>query len=232
MTVFGKDPAAVGGGAMPPAAPDGRAIADALAQLRADGDLQFAFSPPPPPPEPPPAWLEAISRWLASLFGSSQPVLTIIFWGALAVAALLILYWLVPAVRDWVDGLIFRRGQTAEADAAEAEWVPDRQMARNLLAEADALASQGRFAEAVHLLLGRSIEDISARRPEFLQPALTSRAIAVAEALPAPARTAFAAMAAAVERALFARQPIGAGDWQTARTAYERFALRDSWAAA
>lgn len=123
-----------------------------------------------------------------------------------------------------------------QKNAAPAEeqgaWRPDHSAARHLLAEAEALASAGDFEEAVHLLLRRSVEDIAARRPDFLLPSLTARDIAAAASLPDRAREAFGAMARIVERALFARRPVGQPGWLEARAAYERFAFPGSWSAA
>ena len=63
----------------------------------------------------------------------------------------------------------------------------------------------GRYSEAAHLLLFRSIEDIDARRPDLVRPALTSRDIAALPRSPARPRRAFARIAMMVERSLFAR---------------------------
>jgi hypothetical protein len=100
---------------------------------------------------------------------------------------------------------------------------------RALLAEADALAAQGEYDKAVHLLLRRSVADIATRLPDFLRPSLTSRDIAAEPSLPAQARAAFTQIARIVESALFARRPVGAQGWRDARGAYERFAFRDAW---
>jgi hypothetical protein len=49
--------------------------------------------------------------------------------------------------------------------AAETEWTPDRAAAIALLEEADRLAAEGRYGEAAHLLLQRSVHHIAAARP-------------------------------------------------------------------
>src|SRR3546814_12270255 len=53
------------------------------------------------------------------------------------------------------------------------------------------LAASGHYAEAVHLLLRRSIEEIERRRPHLVRPALTSRDIADSAAIPLDARRVF-----------------------------------------
>ena len=113
----------------------------------------------------------------------------------------------------------------------EESWAPEAAPARSWLREADALAAQGRYAEAVHHLLFRSIEDIGRRRPRLVRPALTSRELAAAEALPPPARSLFARIAGLVERSLFGGRPVEAGDWTAARSAYADLVLPGTWRA-
>jgi hypothetical protein len=204
------------------------AISAALERLRADNSYQFELGPAPPEPEPP-AWLRDFADFLANLFSGLGPLFQVLFWVIVVALIGFLLYTLVPAFQEWLDGLVGRRRITAAEDESE-DWHPTADAARNLLAEADALAAQGRYGDAVHLLLGRSLEDISRRRPGLLKPAMTSRVIAVEPALPPPARSAFAELAATVERALFALRDISADEWQASRAAYGRFALRDQWA--
>jgi hypothetical protein len=211
-------------------------IAAALERVRADGDIQTRFSEPPPLPErhiePPsgPNWLSDFFGWL---MGGGQGIMRVLAGILIAGVLLLVLYLTVPVVREWIDGLLRRKPKGEEdMDADNDSWRPDTSGARNLLAEADALAVAGRYAEAVHLLLGRSLEDIGTRRPGLLKPALTARAIATMDDLPAPARSAFAQIADAVERSLWAGRDIDASDWQVARAGYEAFAFGDHWRSA
>ena len=92
-------------------------------------------------------------------------------WIGAAALLLLILYHFVPAFADWIDNFRFgrKRGDIEEEALGEAE----AGAARARLADADALAAAGRFAEAVHLLLYRSVDDISDRRPGLVRPAMT-----------------------------------------------------------
>jgi hypothetical protein len=94
-----------------------------------------------------------------------------------------------------------------------------------LLEEADRLASQGRYAEAVRLILHRSIEDIERWRGDPLRPSLTSRDIARFDGLPDMARGIFARIVADVERSLFGGASLAQSDWARARADYARFAL-------
>lgn len=214
----------------PPAATDTRVQA-AIDRIQADDSYQLEIPAPPPPQEtrsassPSPFfyWLGHQGRWLVNM-------LFVLLIGA---AVLFILYLTVPTVREMVErlGARFRRTTSEEVNGEEESWQPDHLAARNLLGEADALARDGHFAEAVHLLLGRSVEDINRRRPGVLKPALTARSITRLGELPAPARSALGRIVEAVERGLWARLPIGAPDWNAARAAYEEFAFGEHWRA-
>ena len=121
------------------------------------------------------------------------------------------------------------RPKTVAAETAP-EWRPDAAAARDLLAAADALAAQGRFAEAAHLILLRSVADIERRRPRSVRPALTTREIAGLSALPPSARPAFAQIGRVVERSLFGGAPVEAAEYAECRREYEAFALPAGWA--
>jgi hypothetical protein len=116
-------------------------------------------------------------------------------------------------------------------DGAEEEWMPDGAPVRAWLAEADALAAKGRYAEAIHLLLFRSVEDIARRRPQVVRPALTSRELAAAPGVPGSARALFARIAAGVEASLFGGRAVDEEGWVMARAAYADFALPGAWKA-
>jgi hypothetical protein len=196
--------------------------------VRDSVDLQFApVAPRPvPPPSQPPAWLNALGEALRSVFeplgrllGMSWPVLEKILL-ALTVLLVLFIAWRVAA--SWLA-----RRRNRPAAAPEPEWAPDRAEALALLEDADRLAREGHFAEAVHLLLRRSVRHIAAARPAWLRPASTAREIATLSSLPDRARAAFGVIAARVERSRFARRSLDRGDWDAARSAYADFALAD-----
>lgn len=177
----------------------------------------------PPTPREPPSWLADLLRWLETL----GPVWQGLFWILVIGLAALILFGIGRA--------LYRRFSDPPVSGDEDEhapdyWRPEAKTAQGLLGEADALAKQGRYAEAAHLLLFRSIADIEERLPDFMRPALTSRDIANAPALPAPARSAFSSIARIVESGIFAARPVNEQGWSEARSAYEQFAFGKSWA--
>ena len=141
----------------------------------------------------------------------------LLFWAGLAIIVLLVLYglygWLAPIIRRWLG---------RERPEAEAErWSPGAAPARALLAEADALAEKGAFAEAAHLLLLRSVEQLEARFPGQLRPSWTSRDIMRVSILPPDMAQAFGLIANVVETGIFGRRPVSAAAWSQCRSAYE-----------
>lgn len=140
----------------------------------------------------------------------------------LLIAGIAVLLWKFawPLIREYL----------AAPQTQDDGWMPEEHAARELLTEADALAARGAFAEAAHLLLYRSIEDIERNRPQLLRVSHTAREIGVFGALSQTARETFAVISGHVERSLFAGQVLDASGWQEARDAYSRFALRGSWA--
>lgn len=196
--------------------------------VRAATDIQYAplAVPPPPAPKPPPEWLELLGTMLKAVFeplgrllGLSWPVLEKLLVGLAAIAVLLLVWRIGRAL------LTARRRAAAASATAEPAWAPSAESARALLDDADRLAAEGRYDEATHLLLRRSVADIAESRPDLLRPASTAREIAVLPVLPQAARDAFGVIAERVERSLFALRPLGAEDWNAARGAYARFAL-------
>ena len=131
-----------------------------------------------------------------------------------------------------------RKGAGAAVRAAKARAVRElaiifpRPARPDDLKLSDALAARGKFAEAAHLLLLRSIEHIRAHKPDFVKPALTSREIETLGQLPGQPRTAFASLVQVVEHVLFAGHDIDGADFARCREAYERFAFPAYWSGA
>ena len=214
---------------------DATAATDAASDWRAVrdvADIQFSPLAPPKPsqPSPPftwPEWLEtlaqAIGRALEAIFapvgrllGLSWPVFQ---WVLVALAGLLVLFLL------WRLGGPLAARMLRKRDAQEtAPWAPNRDEAIALLEDADRLAAEGRFAEAIHLLLQRSVRQIRDAGPDWLRPASTAREISVLPMLPESGRRAFTIIAVRVERGRFALRDLDGQDWTAARSAYAEFA--------
>lgn len=230
-----------GGVAQVPAVASDPGLNEAYRALRADRAVQFDLRPVPPQPRAP-DWLRTLGHWIADIFRPvgraiewiaslmpDAPYARILLWTVLIAAVLALAWLLVGRARSGEWRLPrWRRGSQG---AADDEWIPPAAPVRAWLEEADALAARGEFAEAVHHLLKRSIDDIAYRRPQLVRPALTSRDIAAAQAIPAGARQLFAGIVATVERSLFGGRAVSADDWTATREAYAGFALSQTWRA-
>jgi hypothetical protein len=205
----------VAGGSTEDAGLGADALARAHAALLGQGDLQFSLTPFQA--TPPPAWLKSLAQFLASI----APVFPYIFWTGLIIGGLAIL---VFVLREAI-GLRLPKFRRRPRPPAEPEWRPSAARARTLLEDADRLAAQGRFGEAAHLILFRSIEDIDASWPNLVRPALTSRDIAAHRGLPETARRTFGDIARVVEQSVFGGAELAADDFIFCRRAYERFAF-------
>ena len=192
---------------------------EAHRRLLADSSIQFELAAYKR--QEPPAWL----RWLGEFLETIFPVLRVLFWVGVAALALYILY----VVARRLSGSTWPWAKKAPEEDQEESWRPAEAPARALLRDADALAAEGRFSEAAHLLLFRSIEDIESRRPKLVRPALTSRDIAGTPELPSGPKQAFSTIVMLVERSLFGGRMLGEQDWGECRTAYESFAFAGAW---
>jgi hypothetical protein len=200
----------------------------AHAAYLADGELQLERPEEDidlPEPSPPPGWLRAFGAFLESL----GPLFQVIFWIAAGLVVAGLLYFLFgEAIRMRFGGK--RAPVEMRTDDVLADLRPDAAAARSLLEEADALAQAGRFAEAVHLLLFRSIEDLQARIEGGVPTSLTAREIAALGKLPERAKRGLKPIIQVVERSFFGGRPVDAGGWQEARRSYEDFAFGEAWA--
>ena len=190
--------------------------------VRADADIQYAPVDIPPPEPPDTGWLQDVLEWLSVLLEPVARLIgtnwTVIGWTLLALLVGLLLFavWRLVAPR---------LAAISDGEAGDTALVPDRQQALQLLEDADRLAAEGRFDEATHLLLQRSVGQIAEVRPELVDPSTTARELAMLPALPQAAARAFGVIAERVERSLFALRALSAEDWQAARAAYAEFAL-------
>ncbi len=209
-----------------------RSDADTIREAHADylrkGGLQFerperepeAIEPPPPPP----GWLRAFARFLESL----GPLFTYLFYAVAALVVLGVLYFLFgEALRVRFGGS--GDGKLNSGDDVIPDFRPEASAARSLLEEADALARAGKFAEAVHLLLFRSIEDLQTRLETGVPRSLTAREIGQLNHLPTRARTALGPIIRIVERSFFGGRDVDESGWTEARASYEEFAFGGEW---
>ncbi|WP_199556061.1 DUF4129 domain-containing protein [Sandaracinobacteroides hominis] len=197
-------------------------FAHAHAELLQSRSIQFEL-PPFQQPEVP-DWL----KWLGQALKVLEPFLPAIFWTIVGIGALILLYLIAAAL---LPGRLKLPGWFRRRPAPEAPHLlqPTEETARELLAEADALAGAGRYDEAAHTLLARTIEEMDKRLPGEVRPTLTSRELGGSALLPARPATHFRAIVALVERSLFARRSLNATDWADCRAAYASFAGAEGW---
>ena len=197
-------------------------------ELRRDDDIQFEPVAIPEPEPQEPGWFEeflrGISEWFADLFGPIGGALgswwPVVKWGLVALLAVFVIYLVYRLV-----GPMALKPKHAGETAEQPEWTPDRAESVALLEDADKLAADGRFDEATHLLLQRSVGQIARARPDWVEPSSTARELAALPALSEKARSTFAVISERVERSLFALRSLDRSDWETARAAYAEFAL-------
>jgi len=107
-------------------------------------------------------------------------------------------------------------------DAAEAGAV-EPELARGLdaLAAADRLSHEGRFVEAMHMLLLQGLTDIREQLRETFADSLTSREILRGARLDPAGRTSLRDIIAAVERTYFGGYPAQAQDYADCRRSFD-----------
>lgn len=200
--------------------------------VRANEDTQFEpleLAPPDLTKSEPSGfikWLNealgSLLEFIASLFSWVPGGWPIVKWVLLAIAilgAIFIIYRLVEPL------IAARSGTSSAKESSSQEWRPDTDESLALLDDADRLAAQGKYDEATHLLLQRSVGQMANARPDWVEPSSTARELTRLSDLPEKARKTFAIIATNVERSLFAMRPLQRADWEEARAAYADFAL-------
>ena len=202
----------------------------ALDILAADEDLQTERPEWTPEPmqfktrSPPNAFFRAI----AGFFQAISETVGYILMAVIAVAIAAALYFILG------ESLTLRGRQKLkkiEPDISEMpDMRPEEAAAIALLEDADALAAAGRFAEAVHLLLFRSIGDIQEKQQGSVPRSLTAREIGTLDTLPGRVRAALSPIITIVERSFFGGREVDSDGWQAARQSYQDFAFGEAWA--
>ena len=164
---------------------------------------------------------------VASFFRALGPLIGYALAVLVAAAILYVLYIVFG------ESLSLRGRQKEKQTAPDVSIVPDlrpeRGRATALLEDADALAAEGRFAEAVHLLLFRSIDDIQEKHSGVVGRSLTSREIGALGILPTSVRDALSPIIRIVERSFFGGRDVDETGWKEARASYETFAFGGAW---
>lgn len=158
-------------------------------------------------PEPPSFSLQA-----------SSAVGTALMWTLLGILVVLALAWFFRR---------FREGEgEVEEDVVDADLgeVGPLDIKLPSVDEAEALARQGRYGEAIHLLLLRAIRAMTRVSDVRVARSLTSREILDGVRLPDSCRPPLGNMIRAVEATHFGGQPAGQADYDSFVSSYRRFA--------
>ncbi len=192
----------------------------AFRKLKSQDQLQFELAEAPP--EPKLDWLERFLEPIFKFLGKLLPVFKILFWVFITLGISLLLFIIGKAVWGFRR---YRLNREKKSKATSSLYRPSEVRAQILLASVDALADKGQYAEAVHQLLYRSIQDITIARPNVIRRSYTSREIAGLSELTPETRTAFSLIAAEVERSHFGGRILGKAAFLRCREAYAQFAV-------
>jgi hypothetical protein len=151
--------------------------------------------------------------------GALGGIAEILLWMTVGVVVIMAVIWVVQALRyRQADEAVAEPGPGDEGAAARAAMVA------RPLGDAEALAAQGRFGEAIHALLLRTIEGLARSLPTGLPRSLTSREIIGRVPMPESARNALSGLVAAVELSYFGTSVPGAAEYQACRARFQEFA--------
>jgi hypothetical protein len=152
--------------------------------------------------------------------GVSSPlsaVMRMIVYGVLAVAIVMIGMWLFRDLRRGSDG-----------EKLEGEEIPqatvDQDVIERPIGDADELARAGRFADAIHTLLLRTLVELVRATRTRVPASLTSREILGRVPLVPQARDALSLLISAVELTYFGDDVPGQAEYDRCRHEFQKFA--------
>jgi len=143
-----------------------------------------------------------------------------VLWGLMIVVLVLGAFWLASELSRYGGDAELPPDDEAQArlQAATASII-DRP-----LGDADELARRGEFAEAIHTLLLRTLQELARTAAVRIAPAMTSREVLARVPLLADTRTALAGLITAVELTHFGDDPANADDYARCRQQFHVFA--------
>jgi hypothetical protein len=153
--------------------------------------------------------------------GALGTIMSWLLWGAIGVAVVLIILLIVREVTRHRGDTSIDDAEPTQEDDAEAP-VPEAELARPL-DEADRLARDGRFAEAIHLLLLRTFQELARAAEVRIPSSLTSREVLARIPLRPGARDALAELVSVVENTWFGDDVPGEPEWLRCRHQFDRF---------
>lgn len=167
--------------------------------------------------------LDSIITFLNKIFPkwniSLPNVATVLFYVSLAVIVFVVL-------KTWRDNLwSFSRAHRLRRSAEENAHLSEAAIrTERTQIEADVLASSGNFAEAMHVLLLRSVDELRRHLSVSIAASLTSREILRHIGLPPEGHSAFADIINRVEISYFGGYQAGAGEYKACRSSFDALA--------
>jgi hypothetical protein len=152
-------------------------------------------------------------------------ILAIVLKMLLVVGVALLLFFLISALPSVRERLKRRAAGDAPIGGTPIASDADRERLEIALAEADRLARQGAYGEALHLLLLYCLNEMRRRFSLGLPPSLTSREILGLKALPEIRRTGLSVIVSAVEVSHFGGRPTDEATYQLCRQRCEDVVL-------
>jgi hypothetical protein len=164
-----------------------------------------------------PADVEIRDDWTIRL----PDIATWVLWASIFFGVLFVLYPLR-------DQLLFWRPRSPEdwdGQAGEAGSATQRSPLEFASTNAEELAQQGRYREAIHLLLLHALNEMRQRLKARFADSLTSREILRAANLASAGGTALQDMIDRVEKSYFGEYPVAAEDYTACRASFDSFVL-------
>ncbi|WP_340119355.1 hypothetical protein [Pelagibius sp. 7325] len=150
-----------------------------------------------------------------------------LFWLLVAAVVAMVLFFLYSLLSDLLQNRdAFRRNRENKAAGPARIKTPTierRTVDRRSLAEADRLAAEGRFSEAIHLLLLVAMDRLHRELGPRVAPAMTGREVLRLPALPEATVAPLTRMVQVSEINHFGGRAAAAPDYQSCRDAFLRF---------
>ncbi len=146
-------------------------------------------------------------------------IVTLILWCAIAFGVVFVLY----PLRDQVIFGRMRRPEDWDGQTPGANGKHQESQLVFAAAQADEFAAQGRYREAIHLLLLHALNEMRQRLKAQFADSLTSREIVRSAKLPDMGDTALRDVIGRVETSYFGEHPTGAEDYAACRASFDIF---------
>jgi hypothetical protein len=142
-------------------------------------------------------------------------------WCSILLGVLFVLY----PLRDQLLLGRWRRPEDWDGQAGEAGSANQHSPLAFASANAEELAQQGRYREAIHLLLLHALNEMRQRLKAQFADSLTSREILRAANLASAGGAALQDMIGRVEKSYFGEYPVAAEDYTACRASFDTFVL-------